>query len=342
MAQNNIPEWWRFRGEGDPRHHVEIPQAPPWRVFGSALADEGEWRPQVRADHQYWKRARTYRVEPTVIDAVNAALWLRRPLLLTGSPGTGKTTLIYRVAFELGLGPVLEWAVNSRSRLKDALYEYDALGRLQDQQREPDKAHDIGQYITLRALGTALLPARRPRALLIDEIDKADPDLPNDLLNLFEEGSFEIPELLREKANRARVRPMMPLALQQRGDPAEGDASTTVEISAGTIRCQEFPFVVLTSNGEREFPPAFLRRCIRAKLPDPGVDQLKRIVSAHLGTDVTERVVKQIEAFANAGPRNTAMDQFLNSLYLVHKAPGMNDDTRTKLETLLMQPILRS
>jgi MoxR-like ATPase len=341
MTNGSNSQWWLFNGSGEPRPYQELPPPPPWRVFAGEHT-VGGWLPQIPNEHEYWKRARTYRVDPVVIDAINAALWLRRPLLLTGSPGTGKTTLIYRVAYELGLGPVLEWAVNSRSRLQDALYEYDALGRLQDQQREPTKTHEIGQYIKLRAMGTALLPASRPRALLIDEIDKADPDLPNDLLNIFEEGSFEISELVRERAQVATVRPMVPLALQTSSQLNEPREVETVTVMGGTVRCSEFPFVVITSNGEREFPPAFLRRCIRARLPDPDVDQLKRVVGAHLGDSEAARLLGQIERFAQAGVRTTAMDQFLNSLYLVLVAPNVDNAARKRIDALLTQPIMRS
>jgi hypothetical protein len=131
----------------------------------------------------------------------NAALYLRRPLLLTGSPGAGKSTLAHAVAYELGLGRVLHWPIVSRSTLQDGLYRYDAIARLQDNQIA---AHSgtappggIGSYIRLGPLGTALLPTAKPRVLLIDELDKSDIDLPNDLLNVMEEGEYGIPELER-------------------------------------------------------------------------------------------------------------------------------------------------
>src|SRR5262249_38678447 len=136
------------------------------------------------------------------IELVNAALYLRRPLLITGRPGTGKSSLIYAVAWELRLGEVLRWSITSRSTLQQGLYHYDAIGRLQDSQlggttTEKRLPPDISKYLKLGPLGTALLPTARPRALLIDEIDKSDLDLPNDLLNIFEEGEFPIPELER-------------------------------------------------------------------------------------------------------------------------------------------------
>ena len=148
----------------------------------------------------------SYRPDEDVREAVNAALYLRRPLLVTGKPGTGKSTLAYSVAYELRLGPVLYWPISSRSTLLEGLYTYDAIGRLQEAGLRqamaaagevPYLPPDVGRYVRLGPLGTALLPWRRPRVLLIDELDKSDIDLPNDLLNVFEEGRYEIPELAR-------------------------------------------------------------------------------------------------------------------------------------------------
>ena len=116
-------------------------------------------------------------------------------------------------------------------------------------------ADDIGRHVRLGPLGTALLPYEKPRVLLIDEIDKSDFDLPNDLLNVFEEGEFEIEELTRLPDETGAV-PVM-----------TSDPDAHVEVHRGRVRCRAFPFVVLTSNGEREFPPAFLRRCLRPRPP---------------------------------------------------------------------------
>jgi MoxR-like ATPase len=132
---------------------------------------------------------------------------LRRPLLVTGPPGSGKSSLAYAVARELRLGPVLRWNITSRATLHDGLYQYDPLSRLYAAGRAaarevpPDDElptdGGLQDHLRLGPLGTALLPYGRPRALLIDEIDKCDLDLPNDLLNILEEGQYEIPELVR-------------------------------------------------------------------------------------------------------------------------------------------------
>ena len=166
---------------------------------------------------------------------------------------------------------MLRWHVTSRSTLNDALYRYDAIGRLHAQDLR-GRCRSIEGYLRLGPLGTALLPTTRPRALLIDEIDKSDIDLPNDLLNVFERGEFDVPELARLDARH--------------GAGPGRRRRRTLPITRGKVRCREFPFVVLTSNGERDFPAAFLRRCIRLRMPGSDPELLAEIVAAHLGPDV--------------------------------------------------------
>jgi len=190
------------------------PPPPPWREFLPKTTldtllpkakDEEQWKQRDQLiESQRGRQQRSgkvFRLPDTeqgerVRLAVNAALHLRRPLLVRGDPGSGKTSLAHAIAWELGLGPVLTWPITPRSRLlEDGLYRYDALGHLQDAQLnqlgtnqvEPNQQgfrRDIGDYIALGPVGTAFLASRWPRVLLIDEIDKADLQLPHELLHL--------------------------------------------------------------------------------------------------------------------------------------------------------------
>ena len=312
MAVNNVPDdtaegddrdWLIYRGHDGPHDGLDrLPPPPPWRDFS-------------RSPNQRSKQlAVSYRPGQKEIEMVNAALHLRRPLLVTGPPGTGKSTLAASIAYELGIGPVLRWPISSRSTLDDGLYRYDAIGRLHEVNMRRDglapesgsDPEDIGRFIRLGPLGTALLPRSRPRALLIDEIDKGDIDLPNDLLNVFEEGEFTIPEILRLGTDK----PIKVL-------PYDSDRRVSVP-RRGKIRCRAFPVVVMTSNKEREFPPAFLRRCLQLDIKKPQSEQLREIAEAHFGTLSAEDGVR-IQQFSDSWGRDDqhATDQLLNALALV-------------------------
>jgi MoxR-like ATPase len=257
-----------------------------------------------------------YKAGPEEVEMVNAALYLRRPLLVTGPPGAGKSSLAYSVAWELSLGKVLHWPITTRSTIEDGLYSYDAIGRLQESQMSRQGSGgdptacpappDPGRFIRLGPLGTALLPARLPRVLLIDEIDKSDIDLPNDLLNAFEEGRFPIQELVRMgEEHTTHVYPWK-------------GKNPDVAVTGGEVVCSAFPFVVLTSNGERELPKPFLRRCIRLDIREPNEDKLADIVRSHFGEDLDkgEREVLIQEFLTRRTPGSLATDQLLNAVYL--------------------------
>jgi MoxR-like ATPase len=283
-----MPVWPIFKGDRQPSEAISgLPEPPPWRRFGPS-------RP----------RGATFQASPDEIRLVNAALFLRRPLLVTGKPGTGKTSLAYAVAHELQLGGVLRWSITSRSTLSEGLYRYDAIGRMQDSQLRPKEVPDIGRYLKLGPLGSALAPAKQQRVLLVDELDKSDIDLPNDLLDIFEEGEYEIPELARLERREVPVR------------LHESDEEITIE--NGKVPCTAFPFVVITSNGEREFSPPFLRRCLRLDMQPPDAEKLTRIVTSHLGEKMARESQPLIAEFLNRRTSgDIATDQLLNAIFLL-------------------------
>ncbi|MFJ5774494.1 AAA family ATPase [Streptomyces sp. NPDC093094] len=359
-------DWWIYRGTGTVAEKLDrlAAHSPPWRAF------KGEPDPRYAAPgitgaawEETHRRGAGYVPDEAEKDIVNTALYLRRPLLVTGKPGVGKSTLAHSIAADLQLGPVLHWPVTSRSTLRDGLYQYDAIGRLHDanlrhldaatapQSPPPSvpvrqstyhpppaaapaprpRSGSIAPYLRLGPLGTALLPQARPRVLLVDEIDKSDIDLPGDLLTVFEEGSFEIAELARIAARNPRVR------IGTHDDP-----EPQVQIERGRVQCLAFPVVVLTSNGERDFPPPFLRRCIRLHLEPPGQEKLTQIVRQRLALDentddtpyrdlIEDFLVRRVEG-------DLATDQLLNAVQLRLSGAWSGEGERAKfLDTVLQR-----
>ena len=175
--------------------------------------------------------------------AVNAAVLLRRPLLVKGEPGTGKTVLAQEIARALG-APLIEWNVKSTTKAHQGLYEYDAVARLRDGQLGDPRVHDIGNYIRKGKLWEAFTSPTLP-VLLIDEIDKADIEFPNDLLQELDRMAFHVYE------------------------------------TGETVAAQERPVVVITSNNEKELPDAFLRRCFFHYIKFPDRETMQAIIDVH-------------------------------------------------------------
>lgn len=306
---DNRPAWWRYRGDGLPAveaERLDLLEPPPWRTFrGEPIQppppadDEESDRKLGRPDARPLRRA-----GQTECDMVNAALLLRRPLLVSGNPGTGKSSIAFRLARELQLARVLQWPITSRTTLRSGLYEYDAIGRAQAAVGQVDSDPRIGDFVRLGPLGTALLAYDRPRVLLIDELDKSDVDLPNDLLHIFENGQFTIPELVRVSRREPDV------------SVYTDDPNGVATVREGRIRCRAFPIVVVTSNGEREFPPAFLRRCLRLDLQPPAADDLAAMVHAQM-PQLASAQRGLIEDFLNRPAGDAlARDQLLNAVFL--------------------------
>jgi MoxR-like ATPase len=340
---SNETGWHIFKGTGKQVKDVDFPPAPPWRQF-TAEAKQARGQHFVIADYDDEEKS-------AAIEMINAALYLRRPLLITGKPGIGKSTLAHAVAHELDLGTVLFWPITTRSTLQDGIYHYDAIARLQDASLRPAPADDsakaapaLGQYIRLGPLGTALAMSKpgKPRVLLIDEIDKSDIDLPNDLLHVFEEGEFEIKEISRLPQN--------PEHAQITVWTEDGAQYTIYREQAGLwrglVRCEEFPIVLLTSNGEREFPPAFLRRCLRLHLQPPASEaKLAQIVAARLQLqpDELEQIRDVItEFFSRREREELATDQLLNAVYVTLQGVDLRKRDKQQLLDALFKSLSTS
>lgn len=321
-----MSDWLIYRGTGEPHDDLatKLPPPPSWRTFDGDPVVTPLFGSESSAARRLGElaRAATYQPSSDEVELINAALYLRRPLLVTGKPGTGKSTLAHSVARELKLGPALYWPITSRSSRLEGLYQYDAIARLQDaslgQQSggQADLNLDIGRYIRLGPLGTALLPYQWPRVLLIDELDKSDIDLPNDLLTIFEDGEYEIRELSRIARERPEARVLI------------HDGTDHVTIRGGTVKCCAFPLVIITSNGERDFPPPFLRRCLRLDIKPPDGERLAAIVRAHLGDQEAEESAGLIDVFVRRrDDGDLATDQLLNAIFLAfrHAWPGDRD-----------------
>ncbi|MHB1374614.1 MAG: AAA family ATPase [Thauera sp.] len=200
-----------------------------------------------------------YVATPDLMLAVNAAIRLQRPLLIKGEPGTGKTMLAEEVAAALGL-PLLQWHIKSTTKAQQGLYEYDAVSRLRDSQLGDDRVKDIGNYIVKGVLWQAF-EAEQQTVVLIDEVDKADIEFPNDLLRELDRMEFHVYETRQ------------------------------------TIQARHRPIVFITSNNEKELPDAFLRRCFFHYIRFPDRDTMQRIVDVHFPGLKKDLLTQALEVF---------------------------------------------
>ena len=206
--------------------------------------------------------------------AVNAAIALERPLLVKGEPGTGKTVLAVEVAKALG-APLIEWHIKSTTKASQGLYEYDAVSRLRDGQMGDERATDVRNYIKKGKLWEAFTSEERP-ILLIDEIDKADIEFPNDLLQELDRMEFYVYE------------------------------------TDETIRAEQRPLVIITSNNEKELPDAFLRRCFFHFIKFPDEQTMKEIIDVHY-----------------PGIKKKLVSEALTTFYSMREVPGMKKKPST-------------
>ena len=196
----------------------------------------------------------SYVATPDLAVAVNAAVTLQRPLLVKGEPGTGKTELARQVAASLNL-PMVEWHVKSTTRAQQGLYEYDAVSRLRDSQLGDARVHDVKNYIRKGKLWQAFEAPGRV-VLLIDEVDKADIEFPNDLLQELDRMEFHVYE------------------------------------TGETVRAQHRPVIIITSNNEKELPDAFLRRCFFHYIRFPDAETMRAIVRVHF-PDIKDAILTE-------------------------------------------------
>jgi MoxR-like ATPase len=245
----------------------------PFDLLRAGLATTPVEPPHLPAPKPRTAHFADYHFSEDIAVTVNVAIRLGRPLLVTGEPGTGKTALAWGIARAIGAEGVLEFHARSDSGAKDLFYMIDNLRRFHDAGAGVEEARSVGPYISWQALGRAIRSDER-YVVLIDEIDKAPRDFPNDLLNAIDRMEFDVPEMGTGEVYRAKTRHVL----------------------------------VVTSNSERQLPPAFLRRCVYLHLPFPAREMLESIVKTHTDGQVTDAL------------RSIAVERFLQ----LRAVPGLS------------------
>ncbi|USG60361.1 MoxR family ATPase [Sneathiella marina] len=253
-----------------------------------------------------FKGTDTYVATEDLMIAVNAAITLERPLLIKGEPGTGKTVLAQEVANALGK-QFIEWNIKSTTKAQQGLYEYDAVSRLRDSQLGEDKVHDISNYIRPGKMWEAFTANESP-ILLIDEIDKADIEFPNDLLQELDRMEFFVYE------------------------------------TQETIKAAHRPLVIITSNNEKELPDAFLRRCFFHYISFPDTETMEKIIDVHHPDAKQELVRDALKVFFDVREtpglkKKPSTSELLDWLKLLMSEDLPEDVLRSKDPSKLIPPL---
>lgn len=301
-----------YQGTGIPLPSpARLPDPPPWRTFhgGPGLPappdDEAEANRRLGAVDPVRSAVGSCPPASGEIQFVNAALLLRKPLLITGPPGIGKSAVAFRLARELRLGRVLHWTVTSTATLRDALYSVTPTGN--------------GSEVRVRLgpVGTAFLPRREPRVLLVEGLDRGHFDLPVELRGLLRRGGFEIPELGADGASVGTDDPGPDVPVGQ------------------LVECRQLPVLIVTAGPSRLFAPEFLADCLQWEYSVPTADELRALVRAHTGitADTDPRIGRLVEELIAGYPAGVAafgplpVEQLLDAVSLAVSGQWLPGDS---------------
>ncbi|MGW3960928.1 AAA family ATPase [Amycolatopsis sp. NPDC005003] len=321
---STFPKWWIYRGTGHTapagKWDSRWPKAPPARQPRGTTRREAPEFDNVETQRRFGCRTFAGYRDRGLLNGINVAIALARPLLVTGAPGTGKSAIAYAIASELGLGRVLRWSLTPTDTLRSGLYEYDMVGHVNASRTGQNGS--VSEFVRLGPVGTAFLGYRRPRVLLLDAIDQTDFDFTCHLLTLVEDGCFEIPELVRDAQPEAVV--------------FTADPGVRASVVNGIVTCDAFPLVIITSNGDRDLPSSFRRRCVEVSLRPPTTEELRVIVDAHFPEQQHPFVDELVHLFAErrAGDGAPDVEQLLHAIHLFSVNEEMMSDPEQRDEIL--------